>query len=192
MTIPHHCSFPKSSTTGKRCTRIVAAGEKVCFKHGGHVTATQAKARERRAEYAAKGQLMKDAEKRGINRMEDAVEELELIASEAIAFKNICRLRLEAIGDEWRYSSRAGEQLRAEVAVYERAIDRCDKVLTNYVRLGIAEKRVKIAEAQAMILVGVIQNILGRLDLTRDQKRIAATVVPEELRAIAAPQEDKD
>jgi hypothetical protein len=143
----------------------------------------------RRNEKAARERLMKQAKQRGIDRIQDAVEELEILASEAKAFKDICRERLDAIGDTWRYDHRAGEQLRAEVALYERAIDRCNKILTDYVRLGIAEKRVKIAEAQAMLLLGVIQNVLGRLELTRDQKRIAAVVVPEELRAISAPKE---
>jgi hypothetical protein len=120
--------------------------------------------------------------------MEDAYAELEQLAAEAAMFRKICFERLEALKvDAWRYEGKTGEQIRSEVVLYERAMDRSQKFLVDYARLGIAEKRVKIAEAQAMILVGVIQNVLGRLDLSRDQKRIAATVVPEELRAIAAP-----
>lgn len=112
---------------------------------------------------------------------------MERIAAETIAFKDICRARLEAIGDEWRYDHQHGEQLRAEVALYERALDRCEKILANYVRLGIADRKVKLDEAQAVLLVGVIKNILARLDLSRDQKTLAGQVVPEELRAIEGP-----
>ena len=191
MSIPHHCSHPKAVTTGKRCTRIVGVGQKVCHKHGGNAPQTKRKTLDRRNEYEARARLAKKAKEKGIDRIEDAVEELEILMSEAKAFKDICRDRLNAIGDEWRYKASAGEQLRAEVALYERAIDRCNKILTDYVRLGIAEKRVRIQEAQAMILVGVIQSILGQLGLTREQKAIAATVVPAELRAIsAAPEKD--
>lgn len=192
LSVGHHCFHPKARDTGFRCRRWVEPGAKMCHTHGGNVAKTKRKALDRRNEYQARAQLLKQAKERGIDRIEDAVEELEILASEAKAFKDICRDRLEAIGENWRYDHRAGEQLRAEVALYERAIDRCNKILTDYVRLGIAEKRVKIAEAQAMILVGVIQNILGRLDLSREQKAIAASVVPQELRAISSPETQAD
>lgn len=190
----HLCGAPTMDyetgrRTGPPCKRKVPMGEIRCYKHGGRSPATKRAALDRRNEWEARQRLLKQAQTRGIDRIEDAVEELEQIAAEARAFKNICRDRLAAIGDEWRYSSATGEQLRAEVALYERAIDRCNKILTDYVRLGIADKRVKIAEAQALLLVGVIQSILNRLDLSRDQKRIAAVVVPEELRAISAPKD---
>ena len=197
LTVTHHCranTFNKdaNSFTGPRCKRTIGPGEKVCYKHGGTTPNVKRAALDRRNEYMARMKLANQAQARGIDRIEDAVEELELIASEAKAFKDICWARVQAIKDDWRYSTAAGEQLRAEVALYERAMDRCEKVLVNYVRLGIADKRVKIAEAQAMLLVGVIQNILGRLELSRDQKRIAASVVPEELRAISGPQEQAE
>jgi hypothetical protein len=143
----------------------------------------------RRNELAARSQLGIRIKKAGGHAtMEDAYAELEKLAAEAAIFRQICFERLEVLGtDAWRYEGKTGEQLRSEVALYERAMDRSQKFLVDYARLGIAEKRVKIAEAQAMILVGVIQNILGRLDLTRDQKRLSASVVPDELRKIAAP-----
>jgi hypothetical protein len=192
--VTHHCrahTFDQETRTwtGRRCRKLIPGGQLVCIKHGNGNPDTRSKAKVRHAEAQARYQLQKRLDRDGVYKMADAIEEIELIAGEAIAFKNICRARVEALKEDWRYSSSAGEQLRAEVALYERAIDRCEKILANYVRLGISDRRVKIAEAQALMLVGVIQNVLGRLDLTRDQKRIAATVVPEELRAIAAPAE---
>jgi hypothetical protein len=192
--VSHHCkakTFDDETRTwtGRRCRNRIPAGHLVCDKHRGNFPKTRAKAQMRQAEAHARYQLKKKLEREGVYKMEDAIEEMEAIAGEAIAFKNICRERLEALKGDIRYSTAAGEQLRAEVALYERAIDRCDKILTNYVRLGISDRRVKIAEAQALLLVGVIQNVLGRLELSRDQKRIAAVVVPEELRAISGPEE---
>lgn len=195
INVSHHCrahTFNKASGhfDGRRCKRWIPAGHLVCMKHGGDTPNTKTKAQVRHAEAQARFQLKKKAQARGIPRLEDVFEELELNAAEAQAFKKICMDRLEAIGDDWRYSSSAGEQLRAEVALYERAMERANKFLVDMVRLGIAEKRVKVAEAQAVILVGVIKAVLDRLELTRDQKRMAAVVVPEELRAISAPQEE--
>jgi len=193
--VSHHCRAktfdPETHTfTGPRCKKKIPAGQLVCFRHGNGSPRTRNKAMVRNAEAQARFQLKKRAEARGITRIQDIYEELEMNAAEAAAFRQICFDRVEALKDDWRYSSSAGEQLRAEVALYERAMDRANKFLMDMARLGIAEKRVKIAETQALLLVGVIQNVLGRLDLTRDQKRIAATVVPEELRAIAAPAEE--
>jgi len=197
VTVSHHCranTFNKESGhyDGRRCRSWIRPGELVCKRHGGNVPATKTKAQVRAAEIQARHQLKMRAQARGIPNIEDVYAELEQNAAEAQAFKQVCFDRLEAIGDSWRYSSTAGEQLRAEVALYERAMERANKFLVDYVRLGIADRRVKVAEAQALILVGVIQNVLGRLDLTRDQKRIAAVVVPEELRAISGPSAEKE
>ncbi len=51
---------------------------------------------------------------------------------------------------------------------------------------GIAERQVKLAEQQGALLAGAIHRILGRLELTRAQRTLVATVVPEELRALRA------
>lgn len=188
--VTHLCGAKLSSRDGT-CTRQVKAGSIRCHIHGGHIQKVQRAALDRRNELAARNKVAKRLKKQGgYDRIEDAVEELEKLAAEALMFKEICWERLQAIKGDWRYSTSAGEQLRSEAALYERAMDRCNKLLTDYVKLGIAERRVKISEIQAMMLVGVIQNVLGRLDLTRDQKRLAAQVVPEELRAIEAPQKE--
>lgn len=117
----------------------------------------------------------------GFGRVEDPVEALGEIAGEVLVMKDWFRQQIEAL----RYQSASGEQLRAEVALYERALDRCVRVLEVMAKLGISERRTQIAEAQATVLVSVIANVLDRLELTEEQRVIAGTVVPEELRAIA-------
>ena len=194
--VSHHCKHAtQNPDTGKfdgpRCKLWIKPGELVCRKHGGKIPAVRTKAEERKSEIEARSRLRKRMTNGGLTPIEDVYAALEENAAEAQMFKEIVWQRLSDItGEEgWRYKSTAGEQLRAEVALYERAMERANKFLVDYVKLGIADRRVKVAEAQALILVGVIQNILGRLDLSRDQKRIAATVVPEELRAISAERE---
>lgn len=53
-------------------------------------------------------------------------------------------------------------------------------------RAGVDERRVRLAESTGLMLAGVIQRILARLELTESQSELVATVVPAELRAIAA------
>jgi hypothetical protein len=119
----------------------------------------------------------------------DAVTELDRLAAEVITFKDICRERLDellALPEGIRYKGQTGEQLRAEVALYERALDRCNTVLGTNVKLGIAQRREEMTKAQGQVLVGIIRAILNQLELTRDQQRTAARVVPLELKAITA------
>ena len=196
LAVSHHCRANTYNPDtqhfdGPRCRSWVKPGELVCKRHGGSVPNVRTQAELRKNEIQVRMRLRKRLSKDGLKPLEDVYAELENNAAEAQAFKEICQERLNAItGEEgWRYKSTAGEQLRAEVALYERAMERANKFLVDYVKLGIADRRVKVAEAQALILVGVIQNILNRLDLTRDQKRIAATVVPDELRAISSQPE---
>lgn len=115
-------------------------------------------------------------------KVEDPIEALSELAAEVIVMKDYFRSQIEAL----RYQSPTGEQLRAEVALYERALDRCVRILETMAKLGISERRTAIAEAQAITLMAVISNVLDRLELTEDQRAIAGAVVPEELRAIEA------
>jgi hypothetical protein len=51
---------------------------------------------------------------------------------------------------------------------------------------GIEERRVKLAEAQGAVLVGVIRAILADLDLSAVQQARVPEVVPRHLRAVSA------
>lgn len=130
------------------------------------------------SEKAARNFLAKE----GYGKVDDPVEALAELGGEAIAMKNFFRAQIE----ELRYKAQTGEQLRAEVSLYERAMDRTAKILEMLAKLGISERRTQIAESQAVLLAEVIRNVLDSLDLTPSQKVIASTVVPQELRAITA------
>lgn len=84
-----------------------------------------------------------------------------------------------------RYEHRAGEQLRGELAAWIQLNQMITKLGSDYMKIGLDERKVRIAEGQARVLVGVIQAVLARLDLTGDQRRIAAHAVPEELERVA-------
>jgi len=103
------------------------------------------------------------------------------LAAEVWASKEYFKSKIESL----RYEHHAGEQLRAEVALYERALDRCMKVLGEITRLGISERRARIQEAQAVLIVQAFQRVLDRLELSPQQKIVATQVVPQELRALS-------
>lgn len=88
----------------------------------------------------------------------DPLDELIRLVEEFKEFKQILRERLARLNmDEWRYAhNRVGEQIRTEVFLYERALERLARLL-----IGIA--KLKIKEHQAAIeteMVGKIERAL--------------------------------
>lgn len=175
----HRCTA-KSKQSQQRCKKWrqdehELTGITVCEMHGGKSPQVRNAGNIRREEARAQ----KILDKRGYSRVEDPVEALADLAGEVVAAKDFFRERIETL----RYEHRAGEQLRAEVALYERALDRCLKVLSEITRLGIAERRQRINEAQALMILTILQNTLNSPDLglTAKQKAIAGTVLQAEL-----------
>ena len=161
----------------------------VCSTHG---RAPQVrKARDRRlVQKDAKYRAIKKYEKEGpadISGAEDVIAFLEermgVQAQMARALDDIVGKLVAA--DELRYEHRAGEQLRGEIAVWLQLNQQVTKLGSDYLKIGLDERKVRIAEAQARVLVGVIQAVLSRLDLNSSQRRIAAQAVPEELQRAA-------
>lgn len=176
-----------SSGRTEQCKAKPIKGGTVCRYHGGSLPNVKATAQVRLARSSAEKMALKRLRDRmGTRSNTDVLNEMERLAAEVIVFKDVCREAVETIMamDAWRYEGKAGEQLRAEVAVYERALDRCEKVLATCFRLGMAERRASIDEAEQQLVAMVIRNTLNRLELNEYQQRLAITVVTEELRAL--------
>lgn len=172
---------------GEPCKGKPRKGSLLCDSHGGQLPRVQAAAQLRIARDEAQQELIRRMKAAQLSERQDAVTELDRLAAEVIVFKDIVRERLdELLAGELRYEGKTGEQLRAEVALYERALDRCNTVLATNVKLGIAERKAALRKAEVEMLALTIRTILGRLGLTREQKILAGQVVPEELRAISA------
>ncbi|MEO5317609.1 hypothetical protein PV761_03310 [Arthrobacter sp. CC3] len=60
------------------------------------------------------------------------------------------------------------------------------KVSAAALRAGIEERRIKIAEDQGNLVAAVLQRILAALNLSPEQWAEVPTIVPRELRALAA------
>lgn len=64
--------------------------------------------------------------------------------------------------------------------------DRCASFAAKAVAAGLAERQVRLAEQQGMLLVAAIRAILADLSLSADQLLLVGEVVPRHLRAIGA------
>jgi len=149
--------------------------------HGALTPANLAAARRREAEEKA----LRAVRAGGVSPVGDPIEALQELAAEAVALKDHFAARLKAL-EQLRYQSGAGEQLRAEVGLYERALDRAQKFLADLARLGLDERRVRVTEAQAAVLLGVIVRGLAAAGLAEEQQLAARSAIGAELRLIEA------
>lgn len=179
----------RAKSTGERCRRAPIRGGAVCIVHGGKAPQVVAAAKRRReaaqVEYEVRG-LLAFTSYEGVC---DPLEALALLADESLAFKEALASRVNDLAGQIRYkASGAGtEQLRAEVALYERAMDRTGRLLDALARSGFEERRTQLAEQQGLLVVEALRRIFDRLALTEEQRALVPTVVPEELRRISGP-----
>lgn len=99
--------------------------------------------------------------------LEDPVGALLRLASEISGFKDFMASRVVELREqEWRFTDHRGaEQLRAEIALYERALDRTARVLVEINKLGLEERALRnaerVAERQGEQIAVVIKRILA-------------------------------
>lgn len=171
----------KAKSTKRQCGRSALAGATVCSVHGG--SAPQVKAAAARRVVLAKA----EAEVARIGRVvpgQSPLDALDEALADCIAVKDRLRAIVARLNDEeLRYRSRAGEQLRAEVAAFMTSIRDVVRTSETILKLGIAERRANIAEQEARAIVAVVAAVLDRLGLSSEQRALSRVVVPEELRA---------
>lgn len=140
---------------GPPCRRAPAKGQKRCRLHGG--ASPQAIAKAERVAHQQK--LERDIEralaKFDIQPVTDPLTALQLLAGEVLEWKRILLEKVSNL-ETWRYSTDFSEQIRGEILLYERAIDRAVNVLGTIARLNIEERLTAVTEAQAARLEGAM------------------------------------
>ena len=68
--------------------------------------------------------------------------------------------------------------------MYERAMDRTARLLSDLVRHGFTERQVKIEESEAMLVSGIIRRVLAGMGLTSEQQKTAQVMLAEEFRQL--------
>jgi hypothetical protein len=118
--------------------------------------------------------------------VDDPLSALLALAGEVAGFKDFIAARVaEMRAEQWRYRGVAAEQLRAEIGLYERALDRTARVLVDLAKLNLEERLVKITEQQGALIADVIRRILDGIGLTDEQQQRAPRIISRELRAVA-------
>jgi hypothetical protein len=65
------------------------------------------------------------------------------------------------------------ERERAIVVLYERATERLHRILADLAKLGLEERKVRISEAQAVVMLDAIEAVVRHPELALDAPRQA-------------------
>jgi len=152
-----------------------------CKLHGGCTPTVSRGAHRQAVEHRARAIIAAE----GLEPVADPVAVMTRLAAEAVALVGAFRHMVEGL-DTLRYPTKTGEQLRAEVVLYERALDRAEKFAHDLAKLRLEERVVRITEAQATSLYELITVTLTapELGLTTDQIESARRLLAAAVRSL--------
>lgn len=167
---------------GLPCGNPPVQGALVCRMHGGLAPQVLAKAKMRLAEQEIRAGLAQ----LGVTAVEDPFTELSKLAGQVVSFKDQLAAKVNELTSIRYEAPGAGtEQLRAEVALFERALDRCAAVLGLIVKLDIDTRMARISERQADAVVRAVDAAISAAGITGPAALAARQVAARELRGVS-------
>lgn len=164
-----------SKRTGKRCGRPPAIGLDKCSMHAGI-------SKDRRLAVAREAELKQQLARLDLAPVENPLKEIAVVAAQVLWFKDQVAERVNEL-TSLRYSTEGGKQLRAEVALFERALDRCEKFLGSMARLNIDERLVRIEQAKAEVIVAAVDAALAKAGVSGERATEARREAARHLRS---------
>lgn len=151
-----------------------------CRLHGGSTSTQTTGAARQRAEAEARAVLAE----LGVPAVEDPLAALLKLAGQILAWQEATATLVNGL-EEVRYEGVSGaEQLRAEVALYERAMDRAVAVLSAIARLNIEERLARVTERQADAVIDAIDAALAAAGVTGQDAARAKQAAARHLRSV--------
>ncbi len=97
---------------------------------------------------------------------------------------------MEALNGTFTYEGKLkGEQLRSEVALFERAMDRAQKFSMDLIKADIDERCVRIQESVARAVATAVLEGLDKSGASAEQKAIARDHITTRLRLLSGGQD---
>jgi len=176
----------RQGAPGETCTFAAGwgtdhVGTGRCRLHGGNTRNQRAAARAEKAEQDAHRLLAQ----LDVQPVADPFAALSRLAGQVLAWQEAISGIVNNLGDRVRYEGGAGaEQLRAEIALYERAMDRTGSVLGMIAKLNIEDRMARVTERQADALVSALEAALAAAGVTGPQADDARKAAARHLRAV--------
>ena len=144
-----------------------------CKLHGGSLPNNVSAATRRRVELECTALLAEH----DVTPVTDSVAELEVLAGEVLAWRDLLRQRLgELHPEDWRYTGKVGEELHTTVALYERSLDKAERILTSMSKLGIAGRKVQLEEARFDLMANLVELTLADLGVDAADRDVRAVL----------------
>ncbi|MFR0358638.1 hypothetical protein [Streptomyces sediminimaris] len=157
------------------------AGVGRCKLHGGCTPNQAVSAGRQKAEAEARRVLAELS----VGPVADPLEALLKLAGEVLAWQRATAGLVNQL-DSIRYPGGNGtEQLRSEVVLYERAMDRAVNVLAAIARLNIDERLVAVTERQADAVVSAINAALEAAGVSGVEAEAARKAAARHLRSVS-------
>lgn len=164
--------------TGTRCRRSPALGASVCSKHGGSAPQVKRAAARRVAEAGAAALVAAS----DITPTADPAIALLRVSGEMEALSSALRERVSRLNGISVTDRTGAQDVQAEVAAYERSLDRLARTLISINKLGLAQRRVEIEEARLRLVAQAVRNGVFSIeaDLTYEQAdRVLTAIITE-------------
>lgn len=168
-----------------RCPMWAIRGGTVCYHHGGANPVVRAKAQERLRVQKIEAHATKVLATEGLAGIEDPLTELSKMASSSQALMLSLGARVNSLQELEHFDAKNSPTIKAEVQMYERAMDRTARLLESLVKAGYTERQVQIQENEAMLVAGVLKRTIAALGLTPQQQAQAQVILAEEFRELA-------
>jgi len=160
----------------------LVAGLDVCRKHGGK-SLEELRADGRRR--AAEAQASRELARLDVPPVTNPLDELARLAGQAVAWKDQMAGKVNELTG-LRYEGGAGtEQLRSEIALFERGMDRCMMALTAMVKLNIEERLAGVRQATADMLEQALATALAKSGADVFGQNAAREEFKKQLRVVA-------
>ncbi|MBY8341824.1 hypothetical protein JYK17_17480 [Streptomyces sp. KC 17012] len=174
----------KDGKQGERCKAWALKGQKVCRVHGGKAPQNLAAGERRVAEEQLEAETRRALAVLDVPPVDNPLTALSELAGQVIAWKDALADRVNELHHIRYTDDKRAEQLRSEVALYERAMDRCVNVLGTIGRLRIDDRLAAISEQQATVVIGAIEAALAHAGVTGKAASAAKAVAARHLRAV--------
>lgn len=161
------------------CGQFPRRGATVCHWHGGAAPQVQRAAHQ----VQVRREITKAREILDAAPITDPLRALQELAGQVVEWKDVLAARVDL--HALRYESNIStEQIRGEVQLLERAMDRCNTVLATIAKLNIDERLARIDEMTAVVIVRAVEAGLASAGVAGPAAVKAREVVRGHLRAL--------